>query len=460
MELDGIEELRGQVAGPVLPAGDPAAAEEASGFQLSVTHAPRVVVGATSEADIAAAVRWAAEHGLPVAVQATGHSPVLPAEGMLVTTGRMRGVSVDPQRRVATAEAGTRWADVVAVTAEHGLVPLSGSSSGVGVVGYTLTGGVGPLVRAHGFACDLVTRVRLVTADGAVTDVTANSDPELFWAVRGGKANFGIVTEVEFGLVPVSRLAGGGLYFDGADAEALLAAYRTWVPTLPEATTTSIALMRAPDLPFVPEPIRGRLSVRITVAHDGSLDEAESLVAPMLAAGSVVMGGLTDLAPTEFDRIHNDPTEPGASWDGGLLLGSLEEETVDALLAVAGPGVNPPITVVELRHLGGALGREPAVPSAAPGRDGAFGVFVIGVLAPPVADAVPGAGAAVLDALRPWALPTTLVAFAGAEASPEAVYGPDTLARLRRVKDRLDPDGLFRSGGDLRPTQEAVSAGG
>ena len=444
-----IDQLRQQVDGPVLAAGEPGLAEEAAGFQLSVTHHPAVVVGATSVGDVAAAVRWAVAQELPVAVQATGHSPIWPAAGLLVTTGRMRAVSVDPERRVATASAGARWADVVEITAEHGLVPLSGSSSGVGVVGYTLTGGVGPLAREFGFAADLVTRLELVTADGSVRQVTAESDPELFWALRGGKGNFGIVTEIEFGLVPVAQLAGGAIYFDGADADRLFRAYRTWTSTLPEQTTTSLVLLRAPDLPVVPEPLRGKLSVLLAFAHDGPLDEAEQVLQPMLAAGTVLLGGVEVLPATEFDRIHNDPTEPGASWDGGLLLGSLEEETIDALLAVAGPGVPTVVTGVELRHLGGALAREPAVPTALPGRDGEFAVFVVGVLAPPVADAVPAAGVAVLDALRPWALPTRLVAFAGT-GDPVDVYGSERLARLLRVKDALDPTGVFRSGGALR----------
>ena len=446
---DAIDQLRKQVAGPVLAAGEPGLAEEVSGFQLSVTHDPAVAVGATSVGDVAAAVRWAAAQGLPVVVQATGHFPVRPAEGLLITTGRMRAVSVDPERRVATAAAGALWADVVEVTAEHGLAPLSGSSSGVGVVGYTLTGGVGPLAREFGFAADLVTRLELVTADGSVRQVTAESDPELFWALRGGKGNFGIVTEIEFGLVPVAQLAGGALYFDGADADRLLRTYRSWTATLPEQTTTSLALMRAPDLPMVPEPLRGTLSVLLAFAHDGPLDEAEQVLQPMRAAGTVLLGGVEMLPVTEFDRIHNDPTEPGASWDGGLLLGSLEEGTIDAILAVAGPGVSTVVTGIELRHLGGALSREPAVPDALPGRDAGFAVFVLGVLAPPVADAVPAAGAAVLDALRPWALPTRLVAFGGT-AAPAEVYGPERLARLLRVKDALDPTNVFRSGGALR----------
>lgn len=445
VEQDVIDELRKQVAGPVLAAGEPGAAEEASGFQLSVTHTAAVVVGATSEEDVVATVRWAAAQGLPVAVQATGHSPIRPASGVLITTTRMRDVSVDPARATATASAGALWADVIAVTAEHGLVPLSGSSSGVGVVGYTLTGGVGPLVREFGFASDRVTRLRLVLADGSVRSVTAADEPELFWALRGGRGAFGIVTEIEFGLVPVRSLAGGGLYFSGDAAASLVRTYREWTATLADVTTTCLTLLRAPDLPFIPEPLRGRLSVVLSVAHNGSLAEAEEVVAPMRAAGTVVMGELAELAPAEFDRIHNDPTDPGASWDGGLVLHTLGEDTVEALLAAAGPGVDTPVTGVELRHLGGALPREPAVPSAAPGRDGAFTLFAVGVLAPGIADAVPAAGEAILDALRPWAAPTSMVAFAGA-ADPSTVYPPETLARLRALKQQVDPTDLFHTG--------------
>lgn len=452
-DATGLDVLRRAVTGPVLAAGDPALPAAAGTFNLAVTHHPAVLVAATSAEDVAAAVGWAADRGLSVAVQGTGHGAVSPVDdGLLVTTGRMQGVSVDPARRLARAAAGVRWSDVLAATSVHGLAPLSGASSHVGVAGYTLGGGIGHLGRQYGFAADLVTRVTIVTAEGRIRQVDADSDPDLFWAVRGGKANFGIVTEIEFALVPVASIVGGGVFFAGEAAADLLHGYRSWTATLPERTTTSIALLRLPDLPSIPDPLRGRFVVHLRFAHNGSVEEGEALLAPMLAAGPVVMSAVGPMPYSAVDAIHNDPTEPSPSWDRGMLLGSLEEGTVDALLAAAGPGADVPLVLVELRQLGGALGREPAVPDAVAGRDGAYSAFVIGLLLPELAEAVPAAGRSVLSALTPWSAGTAVLNILG-PAAPEqlaAAWTPDVHRRLLQVKDAVDPGNVFRAGHSLR----------
>src|SRR3954454_22149906 len=186
-----VTELRNRVRGPVLAAGDDGVAAEVAAWNVAVQHTPAVAVGATCAADVVAAVSWAVAHGLRVAVQATGHGPVRNAAGsMLITTHRMQGCAVDPDRRRARVQAGVTWAQVMTAAAEYGLAGLCGSSSGVGVVGYTLGGGMGSLARKHGFAADHVLAVEIVTADGRLRRVTAQSEPELFWALRGGKGNF------------------------------------------------------------------------------------------------------------------------------------------------------------------------------------------------------------------------------------------------------------------------------
>jgi FAD/FMN-containing dehydrogenase len=454
VKTQSLTELAEQVVGPVLVGDDPAAAAEVKTFNLAVTHHPAVVVGATGADDVAAAVAFAVANGLPVAVQATGHAPITPADGaVLITTSRMQDVTIDAQRRVARVQAGVRWADVIPAAAVHGLAPLCGSSSHVGVVGYTLGGGIGPLARQYGFAADLVTQFTIVTADSRIRTVDATSDPDLFWAVRGAKGNFGIVTDLEFGLVPVTSFFGGAVFFAAESAADVLHSYRAWAPTLPERTTTSIAMLRVPDRPVLPEVLRGKFVMALRCAHNGSAEEGEALLAPMLSAGTILLQSVGAMPFTEADSIHQDPTDPMPAWDRGMALRGLPAEAVDALIDAAGPGVELPLIIVELRHLGGALARQPEVPNAVSGRDGQFTITVLGPAVPELAEAVPAAGAAVLHAVEPWATGTALLNFLGAATTPEqvaAAWEPATHRRLLAVKDAVDPANVFRFGHALR----------
>jgi hypothetical protein len=442
--------LAEQVAGPVLAAADPRAADEVSTFNLAITHRPAVVVGATCAADVAAAVSWAVANDLPVAAQATGHGPVGSVEnGLMVTTRRMRSVEIDPDRGTAKVGAGARWSDVNEAAAPHGLAGVSGSSSSVGVVGYSLGGGMGALGRQYGFGADLVRGVELVTADGSIRQVDAESDPELFWAVRGGKGNFGLITSLEIGLVPVTTIYGGAVFFAAASAHDVLHSFRAWAPTLPDPSSTSIALLNFPPLPELPEPLRGAYVVMLRFAHNGSDAEGAELLAPMLESGQVLLSGMGAMPYTNVDAIHQDPTDPMPVWEKGALLRELSSEAVDALLAVAGPGASTVLTMVELRLMGGALGRQPEVPNAVSGREGAYSLLALGVLAPGIEELVPGLGTAVLEAMTPWSTSTSMLNWLGATATPAQVaraWTPDVHRRLMEVKRAVDPGDVFRFG--------------
>jgi len=446
-----VEQLRGLIHGPVYAAGDDGLAAEVATWNVAVQHTPAVAVGATCAADVAAAVSWAVAHGLGVAVQATGHGPVRNAAGsMMITTRRMQGLFIDPERRSARVEAGVKWERVLEAAGEFGLTGLCGSSSDVGVVGYTLGGGVGSLGRRYGFAADQVQAVEIVTADGRILRASADSEPELFWALRGGKGNFGVVTAVEFGLVPVSDVYAGGIFFSGSSMAAVLHTFREWVGTVPEEVSTSVAIMRLPDADFLPPPLRGQTAVHFRYAYSGAdFAEAERLVAPMRAAGEALLGFIGPIRSTEMDSIHMDPVDPLPAWEKGILLSGLTEEAVDTLLEVAGPDVQIPLMMVELRLLGGQLARQPRVPNAVAGRDGAFAMFLLGPGVPELAQVVPAVGKGVLAAMQPWRAPGCLVNFLGDVSGPEevaAAYGPGIIERLREVKVQVDPAGVFTFG--------------
>jgi FAD/FMN-containing dehydrogenase len=445
-----LTDLVRRVAGPVLDGADPRAAEEVAAFNLAVTHRPRVVVGATSSEDVVAAVSWAVAHGLPVAVQSTGHGAVHGvADALMITTGRVRSVEIDPVRRTATVGAGTRWVDVVEAAAPYGLAPVSGSSSDVGVVGFCTGGGIGPLSRAHGFGADQVSSFELVTADGRLRHVDAGSEADLFWAARGGKGNFGVVTSMVLGLVPLTTMYAGAVFFAASSVRDVLHSWRTWAPTLPERATTSVALLNLPPFEDIPEPLRGQHVAMLRFAYDGGESEGAALLAPMLAAGEVLLSGVQAMRYTEADSIHQDPADPLPVWEQGTLLRELSAEAVEVLIEQAGPASDKALAMVELRLMGGALGRQPRVPNAVAGREGAFSLLALGVLLPGLEEVVKAAGIGLIAALAPWTTGTSIVNWLSSTASREDVaraWRPEVYERLVAIKQQVDPDRVFRFG--------------
>src|SRR4051794_751044 len=447
--------LRRQVAGPVFEPSDAGYDAEIAAWNLSTTHRPPIVVGAACADDVAVAVRFAIKHQLSVAVQATGHGASFPvSDGILITTKRMTHVSVDVQRGVARVDAGAKWAHVVEATAPYGLAPLLGSTSDVGAIGYTLGGGMGPLGRKYGFAADRVRSLDIVTGDGKLRTISADSEPGLFWGLRGGKGNFGVVTAMEIDLVLQPRIYGGAIFYDAADAATVLHAWRDWVETVPEEMTSSLALLRLPDAEFVPEPLRGKLTLHVRIAYTGEACNGEKLVEPLRAVATPMIDMVRDMPFTESDSIHMDPVDPMPGWHDGRLLGSFPSEAVDALLTTAGPGVDVPLIFAEIRHMGGALARQPLVPNSVAGRNGAFSLFVLGPGVPGVVEAVQAAGARVIEALAPWHTTGRLFNFLGTtdddSAAVTSAFTADAAVRLLELKDRFDPHNIFRHGHALK----------
>ncbi|MGW1746444.1 FAD-binding oxidoreductase [Streptomyces sp. NPDC002092] len=420
--------------------GDPGYDDEIAGFQTGFAQRPAVVFAAASAEDVIAAVRYAAGHGLPIGVQATGHGlPGASTGGVLVTTKRMDRVTVDPETRTARVQAGVRWGQVVAAAEPYGLAPLNGSAPGVGAVSYTLSGGLSILAREFGYAADHVRSLDLVTADGRLRHVTPESDPDLYWALLGGGHNFGIVTELEIGLVPVRTLYGGSLAFDGrqVDPAALLRAYEQWTRTVPDGLTSSFTAVPYPDIPALPPHLRGRYVVSVRVAYTGA--KGEQLVAPLRGSGPVLADSLREMPYAESHTIHSDPDFPHAYYGDSAVLSELDVERAGELLAVAGPDAGGPMCVLQINHLGGALAR-PA-PNSVPYREGRFLVRLL-----TVGDR--DAARAVLDPAFALLAPVTIgralnFAFGGGDRT-DGLYDAATLKRLAELKSSYDPANLFR----------------
>ncbi|MER5349565.1 FAD-binding oxidoreductase [Kitasatospora sp. NPDC002551] len=444
-----------ETKGPVHRPGDADYDARRTGYNLALDHHPALVVSAADPGDVSAAVRYAAAQGLAVAVRATGHGISVPTDGQLVVdTSGLDGVTVDPAARTATVRAGVRWREVIAAAAAHGLAPLSGSNPDVGAVGYTLGGGIGLLGRRHGFAADHVRRLEVVTADGRHRTATPDTEPELFWALRGGKDNFGIVTEMEIDLVPCTGLYGGGLYFPAGSAAAALHGWAAWSRTVPEALATSAQLIRYPDLDAVPEPIRGRYAAVLRVAWSGAAGEGEEWVRPLRALGTPLLDTVRELPFTEAGTIHHEPPFAHPAYDRNSALREFTPATADAVLELAGPDAGSPL-IVEFRLQGGAYSREPAVPNAVGGRDAEYLAFSTAMIGPVGLEELRAAHAALHERLRPWSTGGALANFFGLDdAGPATVrtaYPEPVHRRLAELKAVYDPGNLFRLNFNIPP---------
>lgn len=445
---EDVAALVAAVTGPVLQRGDEGLAAEVAAQNTTVRHDPEIVVGAASESDVVAAVRFATAHGVAVRVLATGHGGLRAVtDGLLITTARLTDLSVDPETRVARIGAGNRWDAVVFAAAEHGLAPITGASGHVGVIGYTLGGGLGPLARTYGFSSDFARGFRLVTAAGEVIPVTADEHPELFWALRGGKGGFGVVTEMEFSLVPLATFYGGSLFYEAPHAPAVLALWERFTRTAPETVTTSVAIIRFPPLDVVPEPMRGKTLLTVRFAVVGDPAEGERMVAPFREVAPVLAGRVGEMPAAQISAVHADPTEPGPIWDRGMLLKAIDPDFVAAFLEVLGPEQHIPVVAAEVRHLGGATHRDVPGGSAVGGRDADFTLVMIG--APDVAlfeTVLPAIADGVTARLAPWVADVTNINFSGdlsVVGAYERSWPTETFARLAAVRRAVDPDGVF-----------------
>jgi FAD/FMN-containing dehydrogenase len=416
--------------------GDPGFARAAAPWNLAVHQPVAAVVEAADAADVAATVRHARDAGLSVAAQSTGHGATGDVAGaVLLRTGCLDHVEVDPLTRVARVGAGTSWQAVQDTAAPAGLSGLLGSAPGVGVTGYTLGGGLGWFSRTHGLAADNVRSLDVVDADGVSRRVTAGSDPDLFWALRGGGGDLAVVTSLELDLVPVPALTGGRVVWpadSSATAAAVLDAYRTVTASAPRETSLWLSRVEAPGAAPV---------VVLHVAHQGTLEETRAVLRPFDSVGGALVRDLATVALADVGTITADPTDPAAGRSRAELLTTVDDDAVTALFT----DTVAPLLLVQLRHLGEKL--------ATPGPDaGALGALAEPYLlygfglafAPDLADAVGhrlDGLTAELGALATGRKPTTFLA-PGERAA--AAFAPEALTRLQDLKRARDPHGVVR----------------
>ncbi len=446
----GLAELGGRMRGDVVRPGDGSYDLLRRVWNGSIDRHPALIARCASTADVTAALRFAREHDLVVAVRSGGHS--FPGysvcdDGIVIDLSRMKGVRVDPEARTARVQAGVLLGELDRATQRFGLAAPAGIVTHTGVAGLTLGGGMGWLLRRHGLTIDQLLSVDVVTAGGEPVRAGEAENADLFWGLRGGGGNFGIVTEFEFRLNPVGpTVLAGPIYWPMADSPRLLRFYREWVADAPDELMTIVVHRKAPAVPFVPAELHGEPVVSVVCCYAGPMAEGERLLQPLRRFGSPVLD-LCEPKPFVDHQAMFDPSFPHGRWyyHRACDVAELTDEVIDITVEHA-MRIRSPLTAFPIWHLGGAMARVGEDETAFHGR-GAGHAFNIS------ASTETAAGFA---EEREWAR-TFWAALAphhtsvyvnflmdeGEERIRQA-YGPAKYARLTALKRTWDPDNVFR----------------
>src|SRR3954470_7766181 len=452
-----VAEFAAGMRGTTVRPGDEEYDRERSIWNGAHDRHPALIARCAGVADVIRTVDLARSEGLPLAVRGGGHSIAgfsTVEDGILLDLSLMKGVQVDPVRRTVIAEAGCTWKDLDAETQQFGLAVTGGLVSSTGIAGFTTGGGIGWLMRKHGLASDNLVGADVVTADGQFVHASADEHPDLFWGLRGGGGNFGVVTSFEFQLHEVGPTVLSGLVFYPADeAEQVLRGYRAACAAAPDELTTLVNLLIAPPVPFLPEPAHGKPIVAIVGCYTGDLEAGEAATAPFRSLGTVI-ADVFAANPYAGWQQALDPLYPRGlhTYFRSAFLPEVDDHALRVLQESFATLPNP-LAEIHLQHLGGAVGRVPVQETAYALRDQEFIVNVIARTADAngfeqAVDWARGVTAALgSDA-------STYVNFTG-DSDPSLVrasYPPATYRRLVELKNVYDPANLFRLNQNIVPT--------
>jgi FAD binding domain len=421
--------------------------EARQAWNLAADQRPEAVALVESADDVSKVIGFARENGLKVTGQGTGHGAVAlgSLDGViLVKTERMRDVAIEGEK--ARVEAGALAENVAEAASGQGMSSMPGTSPNVGVTGYTLGGGLSWFGRKHGWACNRVSAVEVVTADGEPRTVDAASDPDLFWALRGGGGGYGIVTALHLELLPISEAYAGSLLLPAELTQDALHVYYEWARRVPEEVSSMVRMMNLPPIPDVPEVIRGKKFLQITAAIMGTKEEGEAAIGPLRKIGEPLMDTFDQIPATGLLRIAMDPEPPVPGLGHHSVLSELTDEAIDAFYEAAGPESDSPLLLAELRHLGGALARPAGNGGALDKLDAEFAMLAIGMLMDPgMRDPIDGQLDKLVDAIKPWAAAVGYFNYAERPSDLEAILPAETCQRLAQVKRSWDPEHLIRA---------------
>ena len=456
---DVLQSFKAAFKGQILSADDAAFDETRKVWNAMIDRRPGLIARCTGTADVVQALRFARQHGLLNSVRGGGHNIAGLAVcegGLMIDLSLLRGVWVDPLRRVAQAQAGCTLGDVDRETQVHGLAAVLGFVSATGIAGLTVGGGFGYLTRSHGWTCDNLVSVEVVTAAGHVLRASENENADLFWALRGGGGNFGIVTSFEYKLVAVGpEILGGAIAWRGEDAKQVLDAWREFSAKAPRELTTVAVLRMAPPAPWLPKEVHGKPIVALFVCHSGKIEDGEALLAPLRKLGRPLADIVTRRPYTQMQSLL-DATQPKGRryyWKSHYLAG-IDDRMIDLAAEHAGR-IRSPHSAILLFQIQGALNERPAGYSPAGNRNAAYVLNIAGSWESAADDAANIAWARdCFEATRSCSTGGTYINFLTEEEGRdriEAAYSPADLQKLAALKRKLDPDQLFRHTKSVAP---------
>jgi FAD/FMN-containing dehydrogenase len=451
-----LSSLKRRFRGAIVERGADEWAGATRAFNLSLVQQPAFVAVPADEEDVRTIVDFARLNGLQIAPQRTGHNaePLGSMDDVvLVKTDALQGVEIDAERRIARVRSGAKWETVVPRASALGLAALHGSTPDVSVAGYSLGGGVGWYARKLGLSTNSVTAIELVTADGELRRVDHEHEPELFWALRGGGGNFGVVTALEVQLYAIPEVYAGVLFFPWERSAEVLHAWHAWTHTVPDEVTSVGRILQFPPIPEIPEPLRGGQFTVVEAVVLADEREGAELLRPLRELGPA-MDTFAMVPPVGIAELHMDPPEPVPYTGAGMMLGELADATIDAFVAAAGPGSGSPLVSAEIRHVGGALARSAPHHGALATFDASFLTFALGMVFDEETYRANRAQLEVLHyALAPVDTGRQYLNFTEEETDPARFYTPETYRRLRAVKARVDGDNLLRANHPIPPAR-------
>jgi FAD/FMN-containing dehydrogenase len=449
-----LKALQGRLTGDAIDAASEAYNTARKVFDITVDRRPLAIVRAATTADVVEAVLFVRRHDLPLAVRSGAHSLAgygTVDGGIVVDLSAMRGVTIDPQTRTARVQPGATSGDLAGPAHAYGLALSTGDASTVGLGGLTTGGGIGFMVRKYGLAVDNLLSAEVVTADGRVRTASATENPDLFWAIRGGGGNFGIITEFTFQLAPVGQVLGGALVLPAT--REVIRGYLDYIAVAPDDLTTITNFMHAPPAPFIPEDRLGEPVMMILVCWTGDMEEGERVIAPLRALATPVAD---TVAPIPYPVIYNyteESTKPHGVAIRSMYANEISDETIDAIIAGMEVATSP-VSMVQFRGLGGAMARVPVDATAFAHRDKQYQVTVLGLWQDPNDDQTPH---------RAWAeslwqkirhdASGVYVNFLSKEGQARIrdAYPSATYERLVGVKRAYDPSNFFRLNQNIDP---------